>query len=78
MAGYKPSLIARLVYSLVGAVGVIALIWAIINFSIFLTMGLFGILGFSIATIGSINWLFVAISGDRRMDLFGLIEEFLK
>ncbi len=60
--------IARIIYSIIGITGVLALLFLVISFSSFFpTMGLFGSLGYILLMIGGINWGIKAIFGK---DLF--------
>lgn len=70
----QASWIARGVYLLAGAVGIGSAIWAGMNWTTFVTeMGIVANIAFGVATIASVNWLPVGITGKRDMDLFGII-----
>lgn len=58
----------RIVYSLVGLTGLIALIYMIFNLSTFFTtMGFWGALGYIVLMIGGLNW---GIKSIFNKDLF--------
>lgn len=69
----KISLLARIIYAIVGITGVGSLLWALFHWETFTSMPFWSIIAFTIAVIGSVNWGIVAISNDRKKDLFGLL-----
>lgn len=73
MGKYKMSMLARLVYGIVGLTGLGSLIWAIMFWGTFLEMPFWSIFAFILCVIGSLNWGIVAVTRDRKKDLFGLL-----
>ena len=70
----KMKWLSRLVYGLVGFAGLYALIFMIVGWSQFAGMGILNIIAYVLVMIGGVDWGFVAITGDRNKDLFGLLK----
>jgi uncharacterized membrane protein YuzA (DUF378 family) len=69
------SIFARIVYGLVGLSAVLSVDKIRVNWTQFVTtMTTYELILISLLLIGGLNWLIVAISGDRNVDLFGIIE----
>lgn len=73
MAKKDATTIGRIIYLAAGISGLASLGWAAMNWSQFAGMGLTSNAIYAISTIGSLNWLPVGITGDKRMDLLSLI-----
>jgi uncharacterized membrane protein YuzA (DUF378 family) len=67
-------MLARFVYGAVGVAGVGTLWWMINNLSTFQGMEMWSQIGFVLLLIGGLNWGIVALTGDCKKDLFGLLK----
>jgi uncharacterized membrane protein YuzA (DUF378 family) len=67
------NVIARTIYGLVGVASAASIIAFVYDFNAFKVMGLFNQIIISLLIIGGLNWLIVALTGDRDKDLFGLL-----
>lgn len=70
----KMNWFSRTVYSLVGVAGGYSLIWMLASWQSFWgSMPLVANLAVILLTVGGLNWGIVAITGDCKKDLFGLL-----
>jgi len=64
---------ARIFFAVVGITGLGTAIWLFSNLDKFAKMGFFANVSFIVGLIAMLNWGIVAIMGDCKKDLFGLL-----
>lgn len=69
----KKNTVRRIIFGLVGVVGLYAAYYLVTHFAQLGVMGFIGGASYIIATIGSLNWLPVAFTGDGNKDLLSMI-----
>ena len=63
----------RVIYGVVGLTAVYTLFWMFFKWAIFMSMPMGAIFSYVVLTIGGLNWLPVAFTGDGNKDLLHLV-----